>query len=225
MAPNSRQRRTQNQGSQHAANLLPQRMFKAMNDYTGANRPGSEFPYQIRPSWAYSGTLGFSVTSSLAQNIWTPQSLCYCMGVATTAANYAALAQAFRLRSIEIWTPVQSAGSPVTCTVKYDVNGNSVIHSDTTMGTNRPAHILSRPPKRTLVRDTRPITDTTSQILLDLPAGSVVYISGTWYFNNTSTGNITAGHAALNIGEVYCQGPDAVALATSKYVAIGIPQA
>lgn len=63
---------------------------------------------------------------------------------------------AFKVKSIELWAAAPSSGAPTTNSVEWVDNTtssatNRIMVSDTTMGTAKPLHVYTRPPKLSTV--------------------------------------------------------------------------
>jgi len=75
------------------------------------------------------------------------------IGTGTTTSNF--WSSTFRLRRVEIWSPVATAGTPVTSAVVYTENGADfesppVTMSDTSVSFDFPAYVNSKPPRGSL---------------------------------------------------------------------------
>jgi hypothetical protein len=99
--------------------------------------------------------------------------------LATTATASYLIAPLTKLNCVRIWSPVTTAGTPVTCSLTWvnmseDFQSPPTIYSDTSVSYDRPAHINQAPPNGSLSSKWHSSSLTDSVAILTLPAGSTV---------------------------------------------------
>jgi len=77
-----------------------------------------------------------------------------------------------RVRKLELWVSPVAASTPVTGSIEWNgavigLMGKSVINSDTHMGADRPAHVVSRPPANSQVSQWFAAQGTTTIVTID----------------------------------------------------------
>jgi hypothetical protein len=102
------------------------------------------------------------------------------LGIIDTSATTSVFwTSVFRLRSVEIWSPVATAGTPVTASVTYtenaaDFESPPVTMSDTSVSFDFPAHIMSKPPRGSLASKWHGSGQTDELFALTYSSGSTV---------------------------------------------------
>jgi hypothetical protein len=108
--------------------------------------------------------------------------------VAATAVLGYGIALACRLKKVEVWSPVTTAGSTISCTITDDSNlvgsldgvfgGVPVVIQDSSMSYDRPAHIVFNPKSTRLSGAwlNTNMVQTQRLFLLQEPVGSIVDI-------------------------------------------------
>jgi len=89
-----------------------------------------------------------------------------------TAATGFQIANFVRVRKLELWTSPVAASTPVFASIEWagtvlGLMGKSVIHTDTHMGADTPAHVVSRPPPGSQVAQWFAAQGTTPIVTLD----------------------------------------------------------
>jgi hypothetical protein len=119
------------------------------------------------------------------------------LGIIDTSATTSVFwTSVFRLRSVEIWSPVATAGTPVTASVTYTENGADfesppVTMSDTSVSFDFPAHVLSKPPRGSLASKWHGSAQTDELFSLTFASGSTVDF--VFDFVLSDVGNALAG--------------------------------
>ncbi len=155
-------------------------------------------------------TLRFRAASAGTYTV-TFQDLGDLLCVAATATSAYQLASNVRLRRIEVWAPMASDLVPVTTSVEFPLSagvvaGNSVIHSDTSMGSNSPAHVRCRPPRLTLDGFQQIANNSNPAFKLVVPANSIIDVSMTLTIRDDgSTNPVTGAVAGATVGATYCR--------------------
>ncbi len=131
----------------------------------------------------------------------------------------------FKLKSIEVWSPLVTAGTPTTCSVEWTGTNNSpnVEVTDTTVTSTFPAHLKTKPPRNSLASFWQ--VGSANQIcLLTAPTGSIIDVVISYVMNDNETNSITIPVAVGVLGKVYYLGlcnnasasPVAVGLTTTR---------
>jgi len=113
----------------------------------------------------------------------------------------------FRVKSIEVWAPMAADLVPVTCSVEWNgltagALGKSVVHSDTSMGATRPAHVFSRPPAGSQVLQWQ--SNANNVCLLKYPANAIVHVKFSLVVRDDgTTASVTGAVAGATTGAVY----------------------
>jgi len=155
-------------------------------------------------------TLRFRAASAGTYTVtWKDLGDLLCVAATTTSAYQ--LASNIRLRRVEIWAPMASDLVPVTTSVEYLVSGgvvagNSVIHSDTSMGSNSPAHVRAKPPRYTLEGFQQIASNTDVSFRLVVPVNAIIDISFTLTLRDDGSGAaVTGAVAGATVGALYCR--------------------
>jgi len=128
------------------------------NTNNNKNRGGGRPKFNLSPPPYVSNlvvhkTFRFIATAAAAYPI-SPSQLCSLMVIGTTTNTSATmLFERVRLRCVEMWAAPATAslGTPVQISVAFSgtgggTQGNDVIHSDTSIGLTRVAHVRAKPP-------------------------------------------------------------------------------
>jgi len=112
---------------------------------------GTTHPPEYVPTRVVKCKYRFKATALSAADQITVQAFGDLLCVASAAAAAYQLGNWIKIHKLEIWAPMASDLVPVTCSIEWNgttagLYGKSVIHSDTSMGANAPAHLMSRPP-------------------------------------------------------------------------------
>ncbi len=169
---------------------------------------GSAFPLSRNLTQRVDHVFRFQAVSAATHNLTVPDMKdLVCFATGATAAYQ--LYKAFKLRKIEMWGPPASSLSPVTVSLQYsgvgDTAGPSFIHSDTSVGTNRVAHICAKVPS--LSRAALWQSSQSADILCSLtfPAGAIIDVHVAYAINDTAETPQTVGGAVAGatVGQVY----------------------
>ncbi len=123
-----------------------------------SQRKSSEHPLQITTSMRLHHVFRYRNTGATTPISVSFDDLLEQWEVAITSTQMARLFNAVRVRKVEIWSPMASDLVPVTCTLDWagttiGASGNNLKVSDTSMGSNMPAHISARAPPTALAAD------------------------------------------------------------------------
>ncbi len=131
----------------------------------------------------------------------------------------------FKLKSIEVWTPLVTAGTPTTCSIEWTGTNNSpnVEVTDTTVTSTFPAHIKTKPPRNSLASFWQ--VGSSNQIcILTAPLGSIIDVVIAYVMNDNEANSITIPLTTGVLGKVYYLGlcnnasvnPQAIGLTTTR---------
>lgn len=130
------------------------------------------------------------------------------MVMASAAAQAYQIADVVRLRAVELWSIVTD-GSINTIDLEYvwsanEVLGNSVIHSDTSLGTSQPAHIYAKPPRHSLASFTQSTSNADIAFKMNLPAGAIIDVHLTYSLRDSAgVQAVTGAIAGATAGTMY----------------------
>lgn len=165
-------------------------------------------PPQFNSTFVVGKKLRFKATTAGTYTVtWTDLGDLFCVASAANAAYQ--VARAIRIKSLEIWAPMASDLIPVTCSVEWfqpgiGVNGNSVIHSDTSMGSSTPAHVKCKAPKSTLEGFWQSATLADNAFRIVVPANAVIDFSYAISIRDDGTAQpVTAAVAGATTGANY----------------------
>jgi hypothetical protein len=128
--------------------------------------------------------------------------------VAATAISAYQLAKAIRIRKVEMWGPPPATLAPVTVSVEWPgVDGNSVQHSDTSIGATRVAHLCAKPPKEALCSMWRTGSAVTNFLFtLNYPINAIVDVHVSLSLQEQAGAiAVTAAVAGATVGQLYCR--------------------
>jgi len=165
---------------------------------------------QENRSWVLRITNGATATLGTTATI---AQLAAMLGViATSATTSSLICDQFRIRRICMWSPVATAGVPVTNELKWVDDPASTVTSgpprtvsDTSISFDRPAYVCLQPPKdnSSVFSQWLDSSLATPWIQWVAPAGSIVDIHYNWILDDI--GNTTAGPtlAGATAGSIY----------------------
>lgn len=112
--------------------------------------------------------------------------------IATGSTTSVCLSSCIRLRTIELWAPVQTAGTAVTATVSWlnsalDFESPPVTHSDTSISYDHPAYLSLKPPKGSIASKWHRSDDDTFVIDMRGPVGMTVDWLFDWVLSDSAT--------------------------------------
>ncbi len=145
-------------------------------------------------------TFRFKAASAGTYTItWKDLGDLWCVAATTTSAYQ--LANTVKIRAIEIWAPMAADLIPVTTSVEWVATngvgqGNSALKSDTSMGSNSPAHVFARPPKRTLEGFTQFSGSSDSAFRVVLPLNAIIDVHLTLAIREDGTASPVGGAVA-----------------------------
>lgn len=115
-----------------------------------------------------------------------------------------------KLKRLQIWAAASSTGAPVTVSFSKisstaGSNGDSVLYSDTVLGTARNAYISVKFSDREQVGQWQGASTTGSYGMITVPANAVVDLTMSFTLNDNSLGPqaVTGGVSGATAGTVY----------------------
>ncbi len=155
------------------------------------------YPPQIVPTLSFGHRFRFQSSAATTANI-TVKDLGDLLCMATSATAAYQLANAVRIRSVEIWGPPSATLVPVTVSCEFSSTnigsiGPSRIVSDTSVGSARVAHIKAKPPMDSQASLWQVSTTTTTLFTLVLPAGAIVDIKYSLTMRDTANFTVVTG--------------------------------
>ncbi len=176
---------------------------------TRGARNGSDHPPEFVPTRVVRCKYRFKATAASTSDQLTMASFGDLLCVATGAAAAYQLGNFVRLRKIEIWGPMASDLVPVTVSVEWNgtsagLYGKSVIHSDTSMGSSRPAHVSTRPPEGSQLSQWLRCNVNSNCCLLKYPANAIVDVSYELVVrDDAAVDAVTGAVAGATTGAIY----------------------
>ncbi len=175
----------------------------------------SSHPPKLTSSTVKRQTIRFQA-SSAGPTTLTTETVCNMLVVATSATTAYSLISTFRLHRVEIWGPMASNLSPVTVSVEYSGTGAncvgpSAIHSDTSMGSNCPAHVNVGPPPLSTAATWQAYASGGSALnlaTLNFPTGAIVDLDVEFVLRDTAVASSAITVAAATTGVLYRRAPD-----------------
>ncbi len=185
------------------------------NSRRNANlKQGSDHPGQLMTSVSISHCFRFQSSAAINMTV-TNVSLgdLLCMASAATAAYQ--LANAVRIRKVEIWGGPDSTLAPVTVAVDFSSNtvggiGPSQRFSDTSIGSTRIAHLVAVPPKSATASMWQVSNGAVISLFrLELPANAVIDIHYSLTLRDeTGQQAVTGAVAGATAGQLYVRALD-----------------
>ncbi len=176
------------------------------------NRRSILSPPPFKSTVSVSKKLRFQSSAALVN---TPITVLDCLStfvVANTTTSATTIFSNIRLRSIEMWGAMPSTLVPVTVTCEFPsmatlLSGPAQVHSDTSIGSARPAHIKAAPKAGYIQSMWQSATSGAQMFLLNGPANTIVDITFDYVLQNGET-PITVTVAAASVGSVYLRALD-----------------
>jgi hypothetical protein len=158
----------------------------------------------------------FQATNA-ASETFKAQDLGDLLCVATNTNVAYQLANAVKIRKIEMWGPPASSLTPVTVSLDWTGEeagsfGNQRKIMDTSVGATRSAHICVKPPKTSQLSQWQPPTGGASpRVLCDIsyPANAIIDLHFSVMLrgdtNGTNAAQVGAAVTGATVGQVYCR--------------------
>jgi len=147
------------------------------------------------------------------------------MNASGSTANYRLLS-GFRLKSVEIWASTATLGAVTTASVEWtSENGPTTVHSDSSVGTAEPLHVLARPPPNSLAGfwSVTGVNEASVLCFIAVPANAVVDITYDAIFQNGEAAVLvttTASGVAGTVYLTYLQGATTTTFAPVSYTSL-----
>lgn len=178
------------------------------------SRIGISHPEPFQPSFVLKKRLRFKAVAAATTTLTFNDLFdLWCMAATTTSAYR--LAQAFRVKKIEVWGPMASDLVPVTVSCDWTGSttsgsfGKSNRVSDTSMGSTEPAHLSSRPPAGSQIAQWITGGSTTPFCILTYPLGSVVDLTYEIVCRDDGTAqSVASAVAGATVGANYVRALD-----------------
>jgi len=199
-------------------NMMKKRVTKKVKKRNKINYNSPQRPLYLAPphytlqenrSWVIRITNGATATVGTTATI---AQLAGMLGViATSATTSQFICDQFRIKRICMWSPVATAGVPVTNELKWVDDPNAAITSgpprttsDSSVSFDRPAYVCLQPPRdnSSIFSQWLDSSSTAAWIQWVAPAGSIVDIHFNFILDdigNTSAGPVLVGATAGNI--------------------------
>ena len=175
---------------------------------SGRGRLVMPHPQQFSPTRVIKCRYRFKATALSAGDSITGVSILDILCVATGAAAASQLGNFFRMRKVEIWGPMAQDLVPVTVQVEWPSTGagafgKSVVHSDTSMGSSEPAHVISRPPPNS--QATQWMATTASILMIvKYPANAIIDFTYDLVLRDDASNTaVTGAVAGATVGALY----------------------
>lgn len=169
-------------------------------------------PPAFVPEILFGKPLRFKTSAATSNQVITARDLIdlLCMASSSTAAY--SLCAAVKVRRVEMWAPMASDLTPVTCSLEWASNntlfgGNYVTHSDTSMGAWRPAHVVATPPARSISAMWHTGSGTSDIFTFSCPINTVIDVHLTFSMRGTenTSPSVSAAVSGASTGVVYCR--------------------
>jgi len=155
-------------------------------------KPHSEKPIDMTVQAIRSFKLRTQASSSYTDQI-TWRDFSAMVGIiATGSTTSVCLSSCIRLKTVEIWAPVQTAGTAVTASVSWlnsalDFESPPVTHSDSSISFDHPAYLCLKPPKGSISSKWHRSDDDTLVMDLRCPTGTTIDWLFDWVLSDSLT--------------------------------------
>lgn len=182
----------------------------------GRQQQGTLFPSPIQTTIQVDKVFRYVASAALINTSLSAQSFFDSWWFASSAIAGYRLANAFRIRKLEMWAP-STGTTPVTISIEDTyasaiAGGSTRVKSDTSMGTNRPAHLVFVPRPGTAESMWQGASNTSAFFTLNGPVGTVVdlHISFAVQDGSQVPVAVTRAVAGATVGAVYVSPLDIV---------------
>jgi len=166
-------------------------------------------PPPYRPDIVMGRIFRFQAASALDGVSVTDTNLLNLVLMAKTATTSARFFTSVKVRQVEIWGAMASDLVPVTASVEFTRYGYSgskkEIHSDTSMGSTRPAYVSARPSKDSLARMWTSTTSETSTEVFNVscPDNSIIDVHISFVIANGEPASSGPNPTGASTGKIY----------------------
>ncbi len=172
-------------------------------------RNGTQFPSQISTSIQVDKVVRFQASAALSGVTITTTDIFDLLCVAATTTSAYQLPVSMRFRKIEAWAPPASTGAATVLSVEDSAPGLGIgapsrVREDTTMGTNRPAHVVWTPSGDSALSKWIDRSASSNLLKLTAPSGTTFDVHLSWMLQDgESPQSVTAAVAAATVGRLY----------------------
>ena len=172
----SRKTKSMSSPTRNAKKSKKQQKQRRLNSRTALAPP----PWQAQP--ILQRKLRFAAAAAVANASFTYEELAGMLGNVASAATVAYhTCVNLRIKRIEMWAPVATAGIPVNVSLSFLENGVDfesppITIADQAVSFDRPAHINCRPPKGSLADKWHIVTSSVVMFIATYPTGTVMDI-------------------------------------------------
>ncbi len=162
-------------------------------------------------------TFRFEASAASSTDTFSTTSLGNMLVMAATTTNAYQLCDAIRIRKIEIWGPMASDLVPVTVSVDFtgtsaQAVGPSCKVTDTSMGANRPAHVVAIPPRTSTASMWQQTLSGLTLCTLEFPVNAVVDLTVEFVIRDNGSPSTSIVVSGATVGVVYLRRPDVAQL-------------
>jgi len=133
------------------------------------------------------------------------------------------------LKRVSIWGAVSSSLQPTTVVVEFPSTnsaiptGDSVRHTDTSLGATEPSFVSVRPPGKSGQSLWHQADDATTCFLISGPVNSIIDVEYELVFrDNAIPASVATPPAGATTGALYARGLDALAASTTKFPPLAV---
>ncbi len=172
-------------------------------------------PPQIVPSISIGHIFRFQTSAAVTVSV-SGVSLGDLLCAAASATSAYQLANAIRIRKVEVWGTPSNTFAPVTVSCDFSGAtagsfGPSRIYSDTSVGATRVAHIVAKPPRDSQAYQWQSSSSSSTLFTLVLPAGAVLDIHYSLTMRDSAGAvSVTGAVAGATAGQLYLRSLDSV---------------
>lgn len=165
-------------------------------------------------TWIVRRKIRFQCTSALTAKVIQIADFGDLWMTTPTAATGFQIANFIRIRKIEMWGPMASDLIPVTVSTEWagttiGLMGKSSIQSDTSMGAERPAHLVSRPPAGSQIAQWFACQGGNTVVTLNGPVNTIIDLSLDFVVRDDGTATAVATvPAGATVGATYVRALD-----------------
>ena len=173
-------------------------------------------PPQFSPTISVGHVFRFQNSAAISLDV-SGVSLGDLLCVATSATSAYQLANAIRVRRVEIWGTASNTFAPVTVSCDFSGAtagsfGPSRVYSDTSVGATRVAHVVAKPPRDSQAYQWQSSSSTATLFRLVLPAGAVMDLHYSLTLRDSSgVAAVTGAVAGATTGQLYVRSLDSTA--------------
>ncbi len=133
-----------------------------------------------------------------------------CGVVATAATTSVVLSNAVRLKKVEIWGPVATAGTPVTAAIDWNTSSTTLnlfspgsAVSDSSVSFDRPAFVTAKPPQESSSAKWQSALSDVTVVTIACPAGSILDFHLNFVINDNGAPVAGPTLSGATLGQIY----------------------